>query len=203
MSYRDLVLDQGFPGPAHHWKMYTRLKERCIEAARSRLVLQPYRERVVFLAGRRRDESARRADLTWVDRKRSMVFVSPMLLWTKLDLNTYRLMAAADGDPVPLNPVTERLHMSGECLCGAFAHPGELDEIGAWFPAVRAEIEALEADVTATGRHPAWRCRWGWGADKGQIQKLVKAGEDPDVIAAMFARSAVGTLCSSCDEGAA
>src|SRR5690606_5624998 len=27
-SYRTLVLDQGFPGPGHHFKMYQRLKER-------------------------------------------------------------------------------------------------------------------------------------------------------------------------------
>lgn len=198
-SYRDLVLDQGFPGPAHHWKMYQRLKERCLEQARTDLVSNGYRQRVVFLAGRRRAESARRAEVPVVDRKRSMVFVSPLVLWTTMDMNTYRLMHR----DVPRNPVSDALHMSGECLCGAFAHAGELDEIGAWFPEVRAEIETLEADVLATGRHAAWRCRWGWGADKTAIEAMRKGGASDEEIAAAFTRSSVGPLCSSCDARAA
>lgn len=200
-SYRELVMGEnkgyagGFPGPAMHWLMYQRLKERCLEQARRKLLTNPYRERVVFLAGRRRDESQRRADIGAVDRKGSMVFVSPLVSWTKLDLNTYRQMFPN----VPKNLVSDLLHMSGECLCGAFAHAGELDEIGEWFPEVKAEIETLEADVLATGRVPAWKCRWGWGADKGAIEAMRKTGATDAEIAAAFTRSESGPLCSSCD----
>lgn len=194
-TYRELVLDQGFPGPAHHWKMYQRLKERCLEQARNELVSNPYRERVAFLAGRRRTESARRADIPVMDRKGSMVFISPLVLWTAPDMTTYRLMQR----DVPVNEVSDLIHMSGECLCGSFAHKDELDEVGMWFPEVRAEIEALEAEVLATGKHPEWRCRWGWGADKDAIMKLVKKGVDPNKIASLFERSTSGLMCSSCD----
>lgn len=178
VSYRDLVLDQGFPGPAHHWKMYQRLKERCLRQVRKDLVKHPRRERVVFLAGRRREESARRAVVPVSEREGSTVWVSPLVNWTKADLNTYRSM-----NDVPRNPVADNLHMSGECLCGSFAHRGELDEIGYWYPEVRAEIEALEAEVSATGKFPEQRCMWGWD---------VRDGEKP-------AASKSGPLCSSCD----
>ncbi|MGV9850408.1 hypothetical protein ACWDWU_16805 [Streptomyces sp. NPDC003442] len=194
-TYRDLILGQckahtgpnkgtvlwpgGFPGPASHWMMYQRLKERALEKVRADLVRNPFRERVIFLAGRRADESGRRkrlADKEPIERRGSTVWVSPLVGWTKMDLNAYRRVHP----DVPCNEVSDLLHMSGECLCGAFAHSGELDEIAEWFPETAAEIRALEAEVLASGVAPPERCRWGWGADKERPSK-------------------VGPLCSACD----
>lgn len=42
-TYRELVLADGFPGPAKHWKMYQRLKERALRAAKNELVRWPQR----------------------------------------------------------------------------------------------------------------------------------------------------------------
>lgn len=174
-TYREIVIDQGFPGPAHHWKMYQRLKERGLRQARRHFVKNGHRQRVVFLAGRRRDESGRRKNIPAMEREYSTVWVSPLVNWTAEDLNTYRSM-----HDVPRNEVSDLLHMSGECLCGAFAHRGELDEIGDWFPEVRKEIEDLERDVEAAGNAPLKRCRWGWNNRDGKPSKS-------------------GPLCSSCD----
>lgn len=195
-TYRDLVLGQcrartgpnagtvlwpgGFPGPGSHYMMFQRLKERAMEKVRNELVKKPHRERVIFLAGRRSEESGRRKHLANVDpieRKGSTVWVSPLVGWTKLDLNAYRRVH----DDVPRNEVSDLLHMSGECLCGAFAHSGELDEIADWFPEVAAEIRALEAEVLASGVAAPERCRWGWGAGKEKPSKS-------------------GPMCDSCDE---
>jgi 3'-phosphoadenosine 5'-phosphosulfate sulfotransferase (PAPS reductase)/FAD synthetase len=173
-TYRELVLDQGFPGPAHHFKMYQRLKERGLRAARAELVSDPRRERVVFFAGRRRTESARRQIITEHEREGSAIWISPLANWTAEDLNTYRAL-----HDVPRNEVSDLIHMSGECLCGAFAKANELDEIGEWFPDVAAGIRALEADVEAAGQK---RCRWGWGADQ-RISAAEKSGP----------------MCSSCE----
>lgn len=174
--YRALVLDQGFPGPGHHYKMYQRLKERALKRVRKQLVTDKSM-RVVFLAGRRRTESARRAEIPALEREGSTIWVSPMVNWTKLDLNTYRVMA---GD-VPVNQVTDLIHMSGECLCGSFAHEGELAEIAEWFPDVVAEIRALEAEIADRDDIPTERKTWGWGATySGAV-------------------SETGPLCSSCD----
>lgn len=171
-SYRDLVIERGFPGPAMHFKMYQRLKERGLREAQRELVSDPRKERVVFIAGRRRQESKRRESVPIHERIGSAIWASPLAFWTKLDLNTYRLMHP----DVPRNPASDTLHMSGECLCGAFAKPGELDEIREWFPDAAAEIDALEADVKAAG-HPEPFCHWGHGQG---------------------AASESGPLCSSC-----
>lgn len=76
------------------------------------------------------------------------------------------------------NPVSEKLHMSGECLCGAFAKPDELEEIRFWFPEVAAEIDRLEAEVAAAGHREPF-CRWGHGQGKPTEK--------------------TGPLCTSCD----
>jgi 3'-phosphoadenosine 5'-phosphosulfate sulfotransferase (PAPS reductase)/FAD synthetase len=178
-TYRDLVLKDGFPGPGMHWKMYQRLKERCLRQAQRRIISNPYQERVVFLAGRRRTESARRTNVPELNRVGSVVWVSPLVNWTKTDLNTYRDWA---GD-VPRNEVSDLIHMSGECLCGAFAHKGEFEEIEAFFPEVANEIRKLEEEVTAIGLHPPKLCKWGWGTAVDLTDADLKSGP----------------LCSSCE----
>lgn len=194
-SYEDLVLDRvraknprtrpdgrpypgGFPGPAMHFFVYQRLKERALEQVRRELIANPHRQRVIFLAGRRADESGRRKGLALkdpIERRGSIVWVSPLINWTKADLNAYRRIHP----DVPRNEVSDLLHMSGECLCGAFAHSGELEEIEMWFPGVAAEIRSLERRALDAAVAPPERCRWGWGAGK----------ERP---------STVGALCTSC-----
>lgn len=187
--YRALVLDQGFPGPGHHYKMFQRLKERVIEAIQRELVGNPRKYRVVFIAGRRRQESKRRAGIPAMERNRSRVYVSPLINWTRLDMTTYRLLCAAEGDPVPVNQVSDLIHMSGECLCGSFASPGERAEVSFWFPEVFEEIAALEAEIADRDDIPTHRKIWGWGAE-------------PGLLAASRTRkkSKAGALCSSCDD---
>jgi 3'-phosphoadenosine 5'-phosphosulfate sulfotransferase (PAPS reductase)/FAD synthetase len=173
ISYRDLVLERAFPGPGMHWKYYSRLKERALDLARHDLGVANSRTKAaVFIAGRRRAESERRQDVPLHEPDGSVIWVSPLAMWTKLDLNTYREIHGN----VPRNEVSDLLHMSGECLCGAFAKPGELDMIAEFFPDVAAEIRQLEADVAAAG-HAEPFCRWGHGQG------------DP---------SKSGRLCSSC-----
>ena len=160
--YKSLVLDQGFPGPGHHYKMFQRLKERGLRAAKNELVQNPRRERVLYIAGRRRAESKRRHVIPLNGRDRSIVWASPLLNWTKPDLNTYR---ATRGD-VPQNDVAALIHMSGECLCGAFASPGERDQLDYWFRAHLGLIRWLEEELQKReyDHIPAYRKTWGWGA---------------------------------------
>lgn len=173
-TYRELVLERGFPGPAMHYKMFQRLKERALDEVRREIITNPRRQRVLFIAGRRRAESRRRTNIPLMETDGSVIWASPLAMWTKLDMNTYRLMQS----DVPTNPVSELLHMSGECLCGAFAKPGELDEIRLWFPDTAAQIDAIQAEVRAAG-HPEPFCRWGHGQGKPTEK--------------------TGKLCTSCD----
>lgn len=200
--YRNLVLTNargkkgqalgGFPGPAMHFKMYARLKERVFRAIVAMLNPSPHQSRVVLIAGRRRQESKRREHIVDMERRGSTVWVSPFVNWTKTDLNTYRIRYR-----IPRNHASGVIHMSGECLCGSMASPGERDEIAYWFPGDFEEIAELEALLADREDIPEHRKTWGWGADPA-----MKAAEKE--YAAQFGEEAEEQLrspflCDSCD----
>jgi 3'-phosphoadenosine 5'-phosphosulfate sulfotransferase (PAPS reductase)/FAD synthetase len=191
-SYRDLVLGNvktkgagedvwagGFPGPGAHGTMYQRLKERAFDRARHELGFAGSQTKAAtFIAGRRRQESKKREDVPLFEPDGTVIWVSPLALWTKLDMAQLRITYP----DVPRNEVSDLLHMSGECLCGAYAHPGELDEIGEWFPDVRAEIEALQDEVRAAGFAEPF-CTWGHGQGKpGKSGRLCGSCETRAVV---------------------
>jgi 3'-phosphoadenosine 5'-phosphosulfate sulfotransferase (PAPS reductase)/FAD synthetase len=204
-QYRHLVLTTergkkgqalgGFPGPAMHFKMYQRLKERAIEQVQREVLTNSRRERFVLILGRRRTESQRRSSIRTVDVRGARVNVSPLVNWTKLDLNTYRLRQHRLGKPLPRNSASDLIHMSGECLCGSFASPGEREEIAHWFPGpfeLIAELEALLADRDDIPEH---RKTWGWGANpasKAAETAYLKRFNIEDQ------ESESGLMCSSC-----
>ncbi len=121
------IWGKGFPVPSTHWMMYQRLKERALNQIRRELITNPRKERVLFLAGRRAGESARRKHLATADPvefRGSTVWVSPIVQWSNEDLTAYRKLFP----DMPRNEIADILHMSGECLCGCFARPGQLAE---------------------------------------------------------------------------
>lgn len=177
-SFLEVVTEAGQFGPGQHFKAYQRLKERGLRAIRKELITSGRKQRLLFIAGRRRAESARRAAIVEHEREDSVIWVSPLANWTAADMAAYR--TAHD---VPRNPIAEALGMSGECLCGAFAEPGEFDRIAAVDPDAAALILASEQACRDAGI-PEQRCQWGWGAYRS----------DPDAQPAK-----VGRLCSSCD----
>lgn len=183
--YRTLVLERGFPGPAMHWKMYQRLKERALRQIKGILLQNPRKQRVVFIGGRRRDESARRAAIPENGRTGAIVWISPLIHWTKPDLNTYRL---TQGD-VPVNEVSDLIHMSGECLCGSFASPGERDELDYWFADDMQFIRDLEAEIRGRSDVPVYRQTWGWGA----IPELAAQAPKRELL-----RPKAGGICGGC-----
>lgn len=151
-DYRETARRYGFPGPAQHFRMYSRLKERplrvCIrETKRTR------RDRVLLVTGIRADESTRRMGYDYpIRREGSCVWASPITDWTKSDCNDY-----IEANGLKRNEVVDLLHMSGECLCGAFAKAGEKREIETWFPDMGRQIRELESEVSEAG------FSWGWG----------------------------------------
>ena len=78
-------------------------------------------------------------------------------------------------DALPLNEVTEHLHMSGDCTCGAFARPGEKEEIRFFYPEKAAEIDEMERVVAAAGI-PA--CKWGQRPPGTERQPKASKGDD-------------------------
>jgi hypothetical protein len=147
--------------------------------------------KIVYLGGMRWAETERRfRNAEAIDQDGAIVWVSAIVHWTDAHMSEYRARHRCQQGhehaphrlcfdrALPLNEVTAHIHMSGECLCGAFAKPGELDEIEFFYPDVAARLKALEAEAEAA-RIPA--CRWG--------QKPPGGGD---------ATSPAGRLCSSC-----
>lgn len=174
-TYRDLVLRSGFPGPASHVYMYRNLKERALRLVRKDFITDSRKQRVLFVGGMRVFESTRRMGTTEeVHRDGSVVWVSPIAWWTGEHMAEYRRR-----HDVPRNEVSDNLHMSGECLCGAFAAPGELEQIRFFYPATAAAIEALQDEARDAGVHAEW-------------------GTRPPRDKRTFATAAPGPLCTSC-----
>ncbi|MEU8104511.1 phosphoadenosine phosphosulfate reductase family protein [Nonomuraea muscovyensis] len=192
-SYEDLVLGKviartgpnagirsvwkGFPGPGGHGVMYRRLKNEPLQRNRAAIIGTRGRsQKVLYLAGMRWDESDRRfRTAAEIDPDGGIIWCSPLVHWTNAQMREYR-----ERYLIPRNPVADHLHMSGECLCGAYAKPGELEEIEFFYPKVAYTIRSLEKKVQAAGI-PA--CKWGQ-APPGS--KPPKPG------------SVAGRLCSSC-----
>ena len=174
-SYEEVFITNpiidGLPGPGLHHIAYNRLKERPIcqlvkETKRHR------RDRVLLLTGIRGAESRIRMGYVGnvTDRIGAQVWSNPIYFWSNEMMQAYRSERS-----LPQNPVAEHIHISGECLCGAFAKPGELDEIRFFFPETAARIEGWEATARAKG---LTHCVWGQ-----------RRSDDPDD---------GGRLCSQC-----
>jgi 3'-phosphoadenosine 5'-phosphosulfate sulfotransferase (PAPS reductase)/FAD synthetase len=183
---------QGFPGPAGHSLMYRSLKENAMKRVRARLLEGKKKSRVIFITGIRQAESERRKSRPEVAREGNTVWASPILHYTKPDLNDYYRAHLGTDDPVPRNEITDLIHMSGECLCGAFAHQRELEELEDWayrYPGIRAVVDQIHALEKAAAEQdpPIVRCKWGFAARV--------AGENP-------ALATVGPMCTTCEDNA-
>ncbi len=172
-NYERCLMEWGFPGPQVHQLMYQRLKERALEDC-LRSLRSKRGERFALFTGVRANESVRRmGNRREISRKGGQVWINPLTHFTSDEMHEYR-----ERHDLPRNEVADHLHMSGECLCGAFARPGQKEEIRFFYPETAAYLDELEVKVKAMG-HP--NCRWG--------QK----------VASQTWRE-TGPMCSSCDQ---
>lgn len=161
-SWEDICLKGGMPGgPAQHDITYYYLKQRAIR----RLVRehkQHGKDRVGLVTGIRTEESVRRMTSVMakpVHRIGAQLWINPILEWTAVECGRY-----IEAQGLSRNPVVDKLHRSGECLCGAMAHHKELEEIAFWYPEVAARIRAMEQECFKRDL-PS---RWG-GAQRLQL----------------------------------
>ncbi len=180
-SYERYVRTLGFPGPGSHQWVYNHLKDRCVSKMGKGL------GRVMLLTGCRRQESARRmgsvepikigdtSKKTGKVTRTNRIWTAPCFDWSNDEQRRFM-----DAFALPRNPVKQSpLKMSGECFCGAFARPGELDMIREFAPDVAAEIDRLTAIAQECDNHALWGTRPD--GRKGWVT------------------AETGPLCSSCD----
>lgn len=159
-SYEYLVHELGFPGPPLHDVMYWNLKEKPLKR-----YLRRFEGDLTLVSGVSRHESTRRMENvpeSGVDEFLGYRTIAPLVEFRGIDTRRYR--RALD---LPMNPVVEKLEMSAECLCGAFADRGELKMIRLFYPNVYQNLLCLEASVSAAsytegGPDPEYT-EWGHG----------------------------------------
>jgi phosphoadenosine phosphosulfate reductase len=95
-----------------------------------------------FCSGRRRNESARRKRMksnTAVQFTDRMVFVAPIHDWTTDQVWNY-----VKEERLEVCPVYDTLHMSGDCLCGAYGTADEYRMLEIFHPETFVKIRSLE-----------------------------------------------------------
>jgi len=176
--YEEFVMRHGFPGPASHGLMYVRLKERALRRIERRYEASArgkHKRYVMYVSGCRSQESERRmGHVEEVQVEGRRIWVAPIHDWTKLD--TTRLIEHAG---LERNPVVDLIHKSGECLCGAFAKPGELKELGMWDLTRPAHDRIVRLQEQVQAAHA-----WGWEGRPPREKCKLKPG----------------MLCHSCDK---
>lgn len=180
-TYEMFIRDRGFPGPGMHQWAYVRLKERCV-----RMIMREHgKTRVALITGCRSQESRRRMGhvepIKIGEREKNGVvnkrryWLAPCHDWTTVDQHAF--MEAND---LPRNPIKQTpIGMSGECFCGAFARPAEIEMIKQYAPDVAQEIERLAHIAASLGKHAVW------GTRPDRKKGIVKVKTGP--------------LCNSCD----
>lgn len=157
--YDELIKRFGFPGPTKqsHQIMYRRLKERAINKfVTHECKSSPHtRETVILFTGIRKQESRiRMGYINETSKENSKVWSNPIFWWSKIQCEKYMVE-----NNLPRNPVKDRICISGECLCGAFAGKEELAEIRAAYPDVAKKLDELHELAKKTafpgGGHPA------------------------------------------------
>ena len=151
-DYDELVKRWGFPGEGHHPKMYNRLKERAIRVLVKRHKKRA-RDKILLASGIRHEESTRR--MRYVGREinevGSQLWVNPFYWWSGWDRDEYIKWRG-----LPINPVNQLLGMSGECLCGAYAHKGEKELVRLIEPETAERIDRLEQECLKRGFTWSW-----------------------------------------------
>lgn len=151
VSFIELCERFGLPGPAGHSLIYQRLKERCVNQL-VRESKQRIKDRVMLITGSRVSESVRRmGHAKAVTREKAKLWVAPIINWENEDKWTYLV-----DHGIQPNPVTPLIGISGECICGCFAKPGEREKIAHYFPEANREIVACEVAAMKNCQHAAW-----------------------------------------------
>jgi 3'-phosphoadenosine 5'-phosphosulfate sulfotransferase (PAPS reductase)/FAD synthetase len=179
--YGNIVAKYGFPGPtkSSHQYMYRRLKERALRhfVTHECKSSPKKRENVLLLSGVRKQESQiRMGYVEEINKDASRVWANPIFYWSEEDVKEYMIR-----NNIPRNPVKEKMCISGECLCGAFATTSEWTELKINYPEVAKRIEALHQIAISNGNP------WHWSSGPNQWKKEQKSNKG------------IGFMCVGCE----
>lgn len=179
--YDELVKRFGFPGPTRqsHQLIYRRLKERALNryVTHECKTTTYARENVLLITGIRKQESKIRMGYVRENNKEnSKIWSNPIFWWSKGDCENYMTE-----HHLPRNEVKDKICISGECLCGAFAGREEYSEIKAAYPDVAKRIDELHEMAKENGHPWPWSMgptEWYKNHPKGQLDMFMCVGCD-------------------------
>lgn len=162
--WRNDVETRGFVyRKAQHPFYFYYLKQRVF-----RMVLAHYKkhryDKVMFLNGIRRAESADRRNAPEVEVRGSGVYVNPVLYWSNGDVHRYHLQHG-----LPVNPFYDRTHNSGDCLCN-WHNRISMDELRRYGTKAASVIEPLH-------QHNIEQFGYGYDSEPSQSAKQEAAGQ--------------------------
>jgi len=133
-TYEDFVRKFGFPKQGIHSAIMGYLKWHPIR----KFVRE---NKVLLISGRRKKESKRRMKLSqYIENpEKNMYICAPLFFWTTEQVWNY-----INDNKLDICPVYQTLHLSGDCLCGAFSELGESQLIQTFHPDLAKQIEELE-----------------------------------------------------------
>lgn len=180
-NYDDLVMRYGFPGPSQHKVMYIQLKERAIRAL-IKDTKQKTSDKILLITGVRKQESQRRMETVTapIVKDGAKIWVAPMWEWSNDERDQY-----IANNNLPRNPIKPLIHVSGDCLCGAYADKGELELLHIFFPEEYSRIKKLQDKVIQ-------KFPWGYDEQPPNWWTNYKNGQE-------FLGDEFMPLCWSCD----
>lgn len=185
IDYEAICMKYGFPGAHGHGMMYAKLKERMLRMCR-----REHPGKVLFISGGRAQESVRRMRNVKgsFQAEGNTGWCAPIWDWSKPECSD--ALTAAN---FKRNQTALAFGRSGECLCGAFAQPGELAALEFACPASAARIRALEKRVRAAGFPWGWEDNGppDWFQEKNQGQTFMFGYDEDETLVEEH-------LCTSC-----
>jgi 3'-phosphoadenosine 5'-phosphosulfate sulfotransferase (PAPS reductase)/FAD synthetase len=172
-TYEDFLRKFGFPNDGAHNMIMGYLKWHPMRK------YSRENKDAVLVSGRRNKESKRRMRIATKEYEKTsdgLSFWSPLLKWSNKQVWDYMKK-----NELQRCPVYETLHMSGDCLCGAFSELGEAEMIQMFYPYMAKRIELWEQQYGYL--HPDHN-KWGnWSSMKGastqrRIDKYIDEQED-------------------------
>jgi 3'-phosphoadenosine 5'-phosphosulfate sulfotransferase (PAPS reductase)/FAD synthetase len=177
-TYDEWVRKNGFPGAEAHLYMYTNLKERVLDYVATETDGKPR----LYTGVRRRESRNRMGRVKHRSDDGRRIWIAPLHDWSDDAVNRY-----INKHDLPTNPVVKNLHMSGECLCGAYAtRDEELTLLEAEYPETAERIKELEDEVQSEHGTDEPKCWWGH-ANWSEIQKRAATTDENQM-----------RLCSDC-----
>lgn len=123
-----------------------------------------WHDRVMFVTGIRRAESRERQNAPEVERRKTAVWVNPILYWTDEQTTSYRVE-----HDFRVNPFYDTVGGSGDCQCG-WTGKIQLPTLQQYSPQLATKITRIDAQSREVHG-------WGWGEKPSKSLLAIRAGQ--------------------------